>query len=327
MQNRKDDHVKFALNQYDSHSNFDRIKLKHNSLPTLDLSDIDISTSINGLNLEIPFYINAMSGGSIKTKEINQKLAEVASKTNIAIASGSLSAALKDSSLAHTFSVLREHNRNGLIFANIGAEYNLEKAKEAISILNADVLQIHLNVIQEVVMEEGDREFSSWSKNIKEIVENVDVPVIVKEVGFGMSQKSIKALIDLGVKNIDVSGSGGTNFARIENARRTHNKYDYFNDFGISTVDSLLEAQKYNDEVTIIASGGIKSALDIVKSLVLGAKAVGVAGAILKSVEDDGVDKTVDLINSWISEIKVLMLVLGCRNVQELNEFEDYWLK
>ena len=167
-------------------------------------------------------------------------------------------------------------------------------------------------------MPEGDRDFSNWLSNIEKIVKAVEVPVIVKEVGFGMSRKTIKELKDIGVKTIDISGSGGTNFAKIENYRRSKYKYDYLENFGQSTVISLLEAQEFIKNTDIIASGGIRHPLDIVKALALGAKAVGVAGVFLNMVLNDGVEKTIENINNWKIEIASIMTILGKSKVSEL---------
>ncbi len=320
MTNRKDDHVKLAEMFFEEPrpSDFDNIRFVHHSFPEMAVDEVDISTSFAGFTLGQPFFINAMTGGSEKTKAINEKLAIVARETKLPIASGSLSAAIKDPSLIDTFKIIRKVNPYGLVFANLGAGHDVENAKKAIDILEADALQIHCNVVQEIIMPEGDRDFSNWLSNIEKIVKVVEVPVIVKEVGFGMSKKTIKELKDIGVKTIDISGSGGTNFAKIENYRRSRYKYDYLENFGQSTVISLLEAQDFIKDTDIIASGGIRNPLDIVKALALGAKAAGLAGAFLNMLLNDGVEKTIENINHWKEEIASIMTILGKRKVSEL---------
>ncbi|NLY66078.1 MAG: type 2 isopentenyl-diphosphate Delta-isomerase [Tissierellia bacterium] len=299
-------------------SDFDNVRFVHHSFPEMAVDDVDISTSFAGFTVGQPFFINAMTGGSEKTKIINEKLAVVARETCLPIASGSLSVAIKNPSLVDSFEIIRKVNPKGLVFANLGAGHNVENAKKAIDILEADALQIHCNVVQEIIMPEGDRDFSNWLSNIEKIVKAVEVPVIVKEVGFGMSRKTIKELKDIGVKTIDISGSGGTNFAKIENYRRSKYKYDYLENFGQSTVISLLEAQEFIKNTDIIASGGIRHPLDIVKALALGAKAVGVAGVFLNMVLNDGVEKTIENINNWKIEIASIMTILGKSKVSEL---------
>lgn len=322
MKNRKDEHLDLAHKFYKESkvSDFDNIRFVYNSLAEMSISEVNISTNVAGLHMESPFFINAMTGGSKNTKVVNEKLAKVAKETGIAMASGSLSAALKDETVKDSFTIIREINDKGLIFANIGAEYSVDKAKKAISILNADALQIHLNVIQEMIMPEGDRDFSNWLKNIEAIVKAVDVPVIVKEVGFGMSRETIQQLVDIGVESIDVSGLGGTNFASIENYRREKAEYTYLEGFGQSTVVSLLEAQSYMNKTNIIASGGVKNPLDIIKALALGAKAVGLSATILTMVLDEGVDETIEILNSWKHELKVIMTILGKKTIDQLQD-------
>lgn len=324
MTNRKDDHVKLANKFYqeESISDFDSIRFVYNSLPEIKLSDVSLKTRVAKLEMDCPIFINAMTGGSIKSKKINEDLAKVAQATNIAIASGSLSATLKDESLKNSFKVIRDNNTEGLVFANLGAEYDFTSAKTAIDILKADALQIHLNVIQELVMPEGDRNFTMWLSNIKEIKSKAKIPIIVKEVGFGMSRETIKKLVDINIDAIDVSGFGGTNFAIIENYRRQNKKYAYLNDFGQSTVISLLEAQAFINKTDIIASGGIRNPLDVIKSLALGASAVGISGLILNYLLKFGVEMTIDLINNWKDELKIIMTILGVKNIEQLKEVD-----
>lgn len=320
LTNRKDDHVRLAekFHKEPKVSDFDNIRFVHHPFPEMSIGEADISTSFATFTVEQPFFINAMTGGSDKTKSVNEKLATVARETKLPIASGSLSAAIKEPSLIDSFKVIRKINPSGLVFANLGAGHNVENVKKAIDILEANAVQIHCNAVQEIVMPEGDRDFSSWLSNIEKIVKSIHVPVIVKEVGFGMSRKTIKQLKDIGVKTIDISGSGGTNFAKIENYRRGSNKFCYLEDFGQSTVISLLEAQEFINNTEIIASGGIRNPLDIVKALALGAKAVGIAGLFLNMVLNDGVEKTIENINKWKSEIASIMTLLGKRKVSEL---------
>lgn len=324
MINRKDDHVKLAKLLYSDRkvSDFDNLKFVYNSLAEMHVNEVDISTSFSEFKMEVPFFINAMTGGSEKTKIINKQLAEISKETGVAMASGSLSAAIKNEDVSDSFKIIRSVNKDGLIFANIGAEASVNKALKAIEILDADALQIHLNVIQELVMPEGDRDFTNWISNIENIIKAVKVPVIIKEVGFGMSRKTIKQLKAAGAVNIDVSGSGGTNFASIENYRRKTTDYQYLENLGQSTVISLLEAQDYIDNTNIIASGGIRNPLDIIKSLALGAKAVGISALILNELLENGVEATINKINSYKNELKVIMTILGVKNLKELRNVD-----
>ena len=322
--NRKDEHVTLALEQaeHTKQNDFDQIQLIHHSLGSIDVEQVDISTQIGSIPLEIPFFINAMTGGSEWTKDINAKLGYVAKQTGIAIATGSMSAALKDDSLWDSFTVVRDVNPNGLVFANINPNISVEDAQIAIQKVQGKALQIHLNAAQEIVMSEGDRSFSHWRSNIKAHLQSHKVDVIVKEVGMGMSGQTIKELIDLDVKIIDISGRGGTNFVSIENALKGNSQMNYMANWGQSSVQSLLEALPYLSQVDIIASGGIRNALDMVKSFVLGAKAIGISGVILQSVMNQGVEATIQMIENWQQDLIKIMALLGARTILDLRKVD-----
>ncbi len=321
MRNKKDDHVNLAMEFHHEEkiSDFDNLKFVHNSFSEIDLAKVDTSTSLAGYKIDSPFFINAMTGGSLKTKEINRKLSQLARALEIPMASGSLSVAVKDQELAHSFKVIREENPKGIIMANLGAEHSLENAKKAIDILEADILQIHVNTAQELVMPEGDRNFSRWLSSIEKLVNGLDLPIIVKEVGFGMSRETLERLESIGVKIVDLGGYGGTNFAKIENFRRDEREYNYLEDFGQSTVISLLEAQEFMQSMEIIATGGIRNPLDIVKSLSLGASSVGVAGSILDMVVNYDLERSIEILEKWKYEIKVILTLLGKEGLEDLK--------
>jgi isopentenyl-diphosphate delta-isomerase len=252
----------------------------------------------------------------VKTGLINRDLATAARETGVAIATGSMSAYFADESIADTFSVMRRQNPDGFIMANVNANATVDKARRAVDLLQANALQIHLNVIQETVMSEGDRSFSQWGTQIEKIVSGVDVPVIVKEVGFGLSRDTLLKLRQFGVRVADVAGSGGTNFARIENDRREHADYSFLNGWGQSTPACLLDAQGVG--MPVMASGGVRNPLDVVRGLALGASAVGVSGLFLKTVLDGGVPALVTLISGWLDQLAAMMTALGARTPADL---------
>ncbi|MDC2840254.1 type 2 isopentenyl-diphosphate Delta-isomerase [Limosilactobacillus mucosae] len=322
---RKNEHVSLAEKLYQqSHAShpFDQVRLIHHSLPEMALSQVDQKVSLGNLSLNAPFYIEAMTGGSRQTAKINERLAILAHRHGLAMATGSLSVALKDSNARDSFAIVREKMPTEPVIANVGAGVNIDQAKEAINILNADAIEIHLNTAQELVMPEGDREFF-WQDRIKQLVDGLGVPVIVKEVGFGMDKTTVALLQDLGVKYINVSGRGGTNFAAIENRRNHEFDLSMLNDWGQTTPESLLEARsvKYPD-VAIIASGGITSPLDVIKAGALGASAVGVAGHFLHTLLHDGDDALDRELNAWQEAILRLLTLLGCHNFAELKQAE-----
>lgn len=320
--NRKDDHIKLAQSTHsDIHNDFDGVRFIHSSLTNVDVSDVDLTTSIGDIVCEVPFFINAMTGGSEWTKTINKQLAQVAHATGLLMASGSMSMAIKDTSTLDSFRVIREENPNGILIANLQAGASLSSTVQAVEWLHASALQLHVNTTQELLMDEGDRKFKHWLENIKHLVEKVSVPIIVKEVGFGFSKVCIQQLVDVGVKTIDISGRNGTNFAYIENMRSDF-PMEYLNDWGQSTVESLLEAQQYVSQINIIASGGVRSMLDVAKALALGAKAVGISALILNLVLDHGVTETIRIINQYKNQLAKIMCLLGVRRISEFSNCE-----
>lgn len=318
---RKDNHVNRALEYHRENqtSDFDDLDFVHQVLPEVNMNDIDTSTSFAGFNFNSPFHINGMTGGSDFTKQFNKKLAIIARECNIFMAVGSLSVALRDESTHDSYKVVRKENPNGIIFANLGADKNLEDAKKACEIIGADGIQIHINACQEIVMPEGERSFENWLDNISDIIDNLGLPVLIKEVGNGMSRDAIGKLIEVGAKTIDISGKGGTNFARIENSRRRRSEYDFLENFGNSTVNSILEAQEFVDNYEIIASGGVRNSMDIVKSLALGAKSVAMAGRFISLVNDTPLEEAIEIVNNWKQEVRAIMTLLGTKNINELT--------
>ncbi len=325
---RKNMHLTLADKQYKPHSEagFDDISFMPNSLPDLSLENIDTSVNPLGCSWSMPLYINAMTGGSKESKAVNAALARVAAKTNMPMASGSLSAALRDSSLIDTFSVIRKENPKGFVLANVSAGTSADNAMRAVEMINANALQVHLNVAQELVMPEGDRDFSNWMRSIEEIsiaCQKANIPMIVKETGCGMTAFDAHRLYDLGVRTIDVGGRGGTNFVTIENARRDGNEYDYLASWGLTTVESLIEVMREpncaNKNMTVFASGGVRTPLDVVRAIALGAQAVGVAGEFLHTLMHSGEEVLVQQICDWTEQIRRIMALLGVEKVQDIQ--------
>lgn len=318
--NRKNEHVSLSENFYPKgKSSLKDIQFVHHSFPRIDVKDVDLSTKLGELEFSLPFFINAMTGGSEWTGKLNQQLAILARETGLAMASGSISAGLKNSALADSYSIIRKENPKGLVFANLGAGHGAENAKRAIDLIQADAIQIHLNAPQEVVMPEGDREFSNWLENIDEILRKVQKPLIVKEVGFGMSRETVELLQEIGVQYIDISGKGGTNFAQIENFRRQEKKLDDLESWGQTTAVSLLEAMEVKKDSQIIASGGIRSAQDMIKSLALGASLVGVSSQFMHLVLKD-LDQAIEEVERWKLELERTMTLLGVRKIKDLKQ-------
>lgn len=322
QQNRKNQHVSIAESFYhkETESPFKDLRFIHHSFPNMAVGDVDLSTSIGDIKLDYPFYINAMTGGSEWTKKLNASLSRVAAQTGIAMAVGSQSVAIREPEMIETFSVARKENPNGIIFANVGANHNAQAGLQAIEMLQADALQVHINAPQEIVMPEGDRDFSMWLDHFQGFIDHIQVPIIFKEVGFGFSKQSIQQLKSLGAGIIDLGGRGGTNFAQIENFRRKEYKYDDLLDWGQTTPESLLEAQDHTSSLDILASGGVRTAMDITKSLALGAKAVGIAGEFLHTLIKEDESALIEKIEALKEELAGIYTLLGAQTTQELTQ-------
>lgn len=340
---RKDEHVRLAeelrklrdagaVRGVSPHGVWDDVRFMHHSFPGGSFDGVSLETSVCGRDWAVPFYINAMTGGSEKTALINADLARAAAATGVAMATGSASPALKDPSLAHSFAVVRENAPDAFLFANVSPEMTVAQAQDAVGFLDADALQVHVNPAQELVMPEGDRDFSGWLDRLAAIVDGVDVPVVVKEVGFGLSARSVAEVVERGVHTIDVSGRGGTNFIDIENRRREKQEYAYLSGWGQTAAECLLDLQgspvmlprdvSEGEPVQVLASGGVSTPLDVVRALSLGASAVGVSGHFLHVLMTDGLDALIAEITEWTSQVRTLMTLLGAASVAELRQID-----
>ena len=321
MINRKDEHIKYALKYQSPYNSFDDIELIHHSLPDYDLSEIDLHTHFAERDIEFPFYINAMTGGSEKGRAVNQKLAQIAQATGLVMVTGSYSAALKN---PHDDSYPSKEEFPELLLAtNIGIDKPYELGLQTIHEMQPIFLQVHVNLMQELLMPEGEREFRQWKENLADYATKMPAPVILKEVGFGMDLKTIEMAHKLGIKTVDISGRGGSSFAYTEN-QRGHNR-SYLDEWGQSRVQTRLNAQPMIDKIEILASGGVRHPLDIVKCLVLGAKAVGLSRAILELVEKYSVEEVITIINGWKDDLRLIMCALNCKTIAELRQV-DYLL-
>ncbi len=319
-QQRKDAHIKLAAESAARGINqFDELAFVHHGLPGIGQYQVCLATTIAGIESTAPLYINAMTGGSDLAKRINGDLAAVAAEFSLPMATGSMSAYLADPTAAESYSIIRKVNPAGIVIANINANTHPIDAQRAIELLNADAIQIHLNSVQEIVMPEGDRNFGHWSDTIADIVDAVSVPVIIKEVGFGLSRETYENLAGLSVTAVDVAGRGGTDFAAIENQRRDRRDFGYLAGWGQSAPGSLLEINPQPGQPQILASGGVRNPLDVVKALALGARAVGVAGQFLRIVMDDGPIELGRVVESWMEHLAGLMTILGANSVAALR--------
>lgn len=338
---RKDDHLSLAAaHQREQRpgetTDWDDVRLVHHALAGADAAETSLRTELPGaggapISWPLPFYVNGMTGGSELTGKVNEALGEAAAQTGIAIATGSMSQYLREPECLPTFRVLRDRNPDGFVMANLSADATPEQARRAVGALGADALQIHVNAVQETVMPEGSRGFPAWLGNIEAVVAALEadgVPVVVKEVGNGMTRETLAGLAGIGVRIADTAGRGGTNFARIENSRRAGQDYAYLHDFGQSAPASLLDAASLPAGTplpALLASGGVRHPYDVVRGLALGARAVGVAGTFLRTVlgeegleaGTEGVDRLVAQIHEWAERVRELQALLGVRDAAE----------
>ncbi|MCH3990151.1 MAG: type 2 isopentenyl-diphosphate Delta-isomerase [Lactobacillus sp.] len=321
---RKIDQLRLASSFFkpDKSNDFDQMHLIAPALPETRVQPEILATEIFGYRIAAPFFIEAMTGGSDLSFQVNKDLSLAASKTHIPMALGSASMLERDEKQLKSFTVAREYDPDGLIFANINPETSPECAGRIVDELGADALQIHLNAPQELVMPEGMRDFH-WIDKIVDIKEAVDVPVIVKAVGFGFDKDSLQLLMNNGIEWVDLGGAGGTNFVQIENARG-HGDYGYLGDLGLSTVISLMTARQLNADdrsrkLGVFASGGVRQPLDIMKSLVLGARMVGIASTFLHTVQKGGSEALIAQITEWKQQLGGLCALFGYNNLVEVS--------
>ena len=327
-ENRKKDHIKYALSLPDGPlaTGFSDVHVLNNCLPDLNLNDVSLTATLPNMPpLHHPIIINAMTGGTDQLEEVNRQLAIVARETGSAMAVGSQYGSVKSHNKNASFRIARLENPQGIIFANVSALATVDEGKEAVDMVDAQALQIHLNVAQELAMEEGDRDFFGYLAAIEKLCNNLPVPVIAKETGCGMAPAQIKALLNVGVKIIDIGGAGGTNFPAIEGLRYKGANQE-LNIWGIPTAISLLGAvNTVPQEIGIIAAGGIRTALDTLKALIMGASAVGMAGNILKDLTDGGIIGAVEEINKLKRNLKDFMVLTGCTKLSQLRKVPVYY--
>ena len=326
---RKADHIKINLEQ-DVRSalttGLENYRFIHEALPELDLNRLDTTVSLFRKLLAAPILISSMTGGTAEAETINLRLAEAAQEMKIAMGVGSQRAAIEHPEQAKTFQV-RRVAPDILLFANLGAVqlnygYTIDHCRRAVDMIQADALILHLNPLQEAVQDAGDTNFEGLARRIEEVCKQIEVPVIAKEVGWGISERTAKLLTDCGVSAIDVAGAGGTSWSQVEMHRApdefTRQLAATFVGWGIPTADSILNVKKATPDMTIFASGGIKDGLDIAKCIALGATLGGMAGQFLKAAAVS-TEKAVEMMKLTKRQIEVTMFTCGIKEISELK--------
>ena len=321
---RKAEHIELALDPRIQlrPSAFDGLRLEHQALPELSLAEIDCSTEFLGYPLAAPLLISCMTGGTAEAAAINRNLALAAERAGVAIGVGSQRKALEDPSQVASFQVRREAPSVPLL-ANLGAVqfnygFGLDECRRAVEMIEADALVLHLNPLQEALQPEGQGNFSGLAETIGRIVEALEVPVIVKEIGCGLSGATARRLVAAGVSILDTAGLGGTSWARIEAWRAADPEIgELFADWGVPTVDSIEQLCAL-DGVTVIASGGVRSGVDAAKALALGADLVGLAQPYLQAAVESA-ERTVEALARTRRELEIAMFCSGAGTLADLR--------
>jgi isopentenyl-diphosphate delta-isomerase len=329
---RKTEHIRINLEKDVASSlttGLERFHFIHEALPEINLSDVDLSLSLFKRKLQAPLLISSMTGGAEEAKAINLTLAEAAQECGIAMGVGSQRAAIEDPGLADTFKV-RVAAPDILLFANLGAiqlnyGYGLDECLKAVEMIEADALILHFNALQEAVQPEGDTNWAGLLEKVEAVCKKIPVPVIAKEVGWGFSGATTRKLANAGITAIDVAGAGGTSWSQVEMYRaKTESQARLagaFINWGIPTADSIRQIKEAVPEMIVFASGGIRSGIDIAKSIALGATLGGMASPFLKAAAVS-TEKTIETIGEITREIQVCMFAAGTANFSQLQKTE-----
>lgn len=326
MEKRKIDHIRICLQQKikTGSAGFERYRFIHKALPKIDFEKIDVATRFLGKKLSAPILISSMTGGTPQAGRINRNLAKAAQKQGVAMAVGSQRIAIEKPRFASTFQV-RDIAPDILLFANLGAVqlnygYGIKECQQAVEMIGADALVFHLNPLQEAIQPEGNRNFENLLPKIRRIAKNLSVPVIVKEIGCGISEDVARKLYQAGIEIIDTAGWGGTNWAKIEGIRAKNNLGETFSQWGIPTAESIVQCRKVKG-LKVIGSGGIRNGIEIAKAITLGADLVGLALPFLKPATKSA--KAVEqALLQLIKELKIAMFCLGVKNIKELKRIQ-----
>lgn len=329
---RKAEHIKICLDQKarakKATPGFEDIQFIHKALPEINKESIDLSTTFLGHKLSAPLIVGAMTGGTNEAAKINATIAETVENLQLGMGVGSQRIAIEDKNLENTFSVVRKKAPTAFLIANIGGVqlvhgYGIKEIKKTIKMIDADAVAIHLNALQEAIQPEGQTNFMGIIDKINEISNSIDKPVIVKETGCGIALEEAKKLENAGVKAIDVGGVGGTSFAAVEffrtkgeKNRLQHRLGHTFWDWGIPTVTSVTEITQ-EVKIPVIASGGVRSGLDIAKAIAINASLTSIAGPILQAAVC-GVAETTDLLSFLVAELKNVMFLIGAKKVKDI---------
>lgn len=327
---RKLEHIRLALESRMQLGGrfFDEYAFEHEALPEIDMAEIGIGTRFLGKELRAPLLISCMTGGTGEATRINRNLAAAAERTGVALGIGSQRKALEDPETAASF-VVRDVAPNLPLLSNLGAVQlnygmGLAECRKAVEMIGADALALHLNPLQEALQPEGQCNFKGLLPKIGRLVEGLEVPIVVKEIGCGLSVKTARALLDQGVRHLDTAGLGGTSWARIEAARAEDlDVGELFADWGVPSPDSILQLAEIRrrdqiDDMTLIGSGGVRTGIDVAKAIAFGADLAGLAQPFLEAAMESA-DRVAEKIERTVRELRITMFCVGARTLDELR--------
>jgi isopentenyl-diphosphate delta-isomerase len=327
---RKKDHIELCLtdkvNFKDKTNGFDRYDFKHYAITEVEKNKVDFTTSFLKKKINYPFLISCMTGGTAETENINEQLAVAANELNIPMGVGSQRQALENKHHHESYRVLRRKAPTIPILGNIGASQitkmkNFDPVYEILNLIEADALVVHLNSSQELFQYKGEPDFSGLLKKLEKLVKKVNIPIIAKEVGAGISKKSASKLLGIGIKGIDVAGAGGTSWSAVEILRSKGADNNPFWDWGLPTSYCIKEVFKLKKEhkFILIGSGGINNPFDAAKAFALGADIIASAKLILLELDKNGEIGIRDLVISWFEIIRNIMFLTGSNKINELR--------
>jgi isopentenyl-diphosphate delta-isomerase len=327
---RKLEHIRLALeNRMQLASRFfDEYAFEHEALPEIDMAEIEVATSFLGKQLRAPLLVSSMTGGTEEAARINRHLAQAAERTGVALGVGSQRKGLEDPVSAASF-LVRDVAPTVPLLGNLGAVQlnygmGIEECRAAVDMIGADALALHLNPLQEAIQPEGQCDFKGLLPKIARLVGELEVPIVVKEIGCGLSAKTARALLDHGVRYLDTAGLGGTSWARIEAARADDlDLGELFADWGVASPESIrqiaeLRRRDQIDDMTLIGSGGIRTGIDVAKAIALGADLVGLAQPFLEAAMVSA-DRVAEKIERTVRELRITMFCAGARTLDELR--------
>ncbi|KRG14881.1 type 2 isopentenyl-diphosphate Delta-isomerase [Lederbergia galactosidilytica] len=328
---RKSEHIEITLNEKVTgdhiSTGFEKVSFIHNALPEIDFSEISLKTNFLDHTLKTPFLISSMTGGAALAESINRHLAEAAEQRGWTLALGSTRALIESKDHRSSFQV-RKYAPNVPIITNLGAVqlnygFGIEECQQIIEITDANMLVLHLNSIQEVIQQEGNTNFKSLLGKIEKLCQKLNVPVGVKEVGWGIDGMTAKKLTDVGIAFIDVAGAGGTSWSQVEKFRAKDKvkaeAAEAFSEWGIPTAECVISVRKQIEKQPIVASGGMRTGLDAAKAIAIGADMIGFGRSILKEATQSTED-VMRVMETRELELQMAMFGIGCSSLEELKQ-------